>query len=116
MGTSDHDLFPPLRVRLHSDQFSRREAALRAYHSTEGPGLAYAIPYIDEITLVPTQRLLKLEFGFSTPQSTNQFQGDPATGGYRDDVTGDLNTALVAWVVQYRIEDPKEYLFDVRKP
>src|SRR5450432_628218 len=45
-----------------------------AYHSTEGPGLAYAFPYVDEITLVPTQRLLKLEFGFTTPQATNGFQ------------------------------------------
>ena len=40
-----------------------------AYHSTEGPGLAYAIPYVDEIRIVPTQRLLKLEFGFTTPQA-----------------------------------------------
>ncbi len=59
-----------------------------AYHSTEGPGLAYAIPYVDEITLVPTQRLLKLEFGFSTPQATNEFQGDTAAGGHRDDDHG----------------------------
>jgi hypothetical protein len=27
-----------------------------------------------------------------------------------------LNAALVEWVVQYRIENPKEYLFDVRHP
>ena len=31
-------------------------------------------------------------------------------------VTGDLNAALVEWVVQYRIEDPRQYLFDVRNP
>jgi len=31
-------------------------------------------------------------------------------------VTGDLNAALVEWVAQYRIEDPKQYLFDVRNP
>ena len=31
-------------------------------------------------------------------------------------VTGDLNAALVEWVIQYRIDDPKEYLFDVRNP
>src|SRR6266446_1623142 len=28
----------------------------------------------------------------------------------------DLNTALVPWVVQYRITDPKMYLFGVREP
>jgi membrane protease subunit HflK len=31
-------------------------------------------------------------------------------------VTGDLNMALVEWVVQYRIADPKEYQFNVREP
>ena len=31
-------------------------------------------------------------------------------------ITGDLNTALVPWVVQYRITDPKQYLFGAREP
>jgi membrane protease subunit HflK len=31
-------------------------------------------------------------------------------------VTGDLNTALVEWVVQYRIADPENFLFKVREP
>ena len=31
-------------------------------------------------------------------------------------VTGDLNSALVEWVVQYRIDDPVAYLFNVREP
>ncbi len=87
-----------------------------AYHSTEGPGLAYAIPYVDEITIVPTQRLLKLEFGFTTPQATNGFQGDNEPEDTETMITGDLNTALVPWVVQYRITDPKQYLFGAREP
>ena len=87
-----------------------------AYHSTEGPGLAYAIPYVDKITLVPTQRLLKLEFGFSTPQASNEFQGDTQPEDAETMITGDLNTALVPWVVQYRIADPKQYLFGAREP
>ncbi|MDQ3199686.1 MAG: FtsH protease activity modulator HflK [Chthoniobacterales bacterium] len=87
-----------------------------AYHSTEGPGLAYAIPYVDEIRIVPTQRLLKLEFGFTTPQSTNAYQGDNNPEDTETMITGDLNTALVPWVVQYRITDPKQYLFGAREP
>jgi membrane protease subunit HflK len=86
-----------------------------AYHSTEGPGLAYAIPYVDEITIVPTQRLLKLEFGFSSP-GANRFQGDQNPEDTETMITGDLNTALVPWVVQYRITDPKQYLFGAREP
>jgi membrane protease subunit HflK len=87
-----------------------------AYHSTEGPGLAYAIPYIDEIQLVPTQRLLKLEFGFTTAGATNEYQGDRSPEDTETMITGDLNTALVPWVVQYRITDPKQYLFGAREP
>lgn len=30
--------------------------------------------------------------------------------------TGDLNTALVKWVVQYRVAHLKHYLFEVRDP
>jgi membrane protease subunit HflK len=87
-----------------------------AYHSTEGPGLAYAIPYVDEIRLVPTQRLLKLEFGFTTSGSTNEYQGDTSPDDTETMITGDLNTALVPWIVQYRITDPKQYLFGAREP
>ena len=38
-------------------------------------------------------------------------------GGYGDEsnmLTGDLNAAVVEWVVQYRIVDPYKYLFRVR--
>jgi membrane protease subunit HflK len=87
-----------------------------AYHSTEGPGLAYAIPYVDAIRIVPTQRLLKLEFGFGTPGSSNDFQADRQPEETETMITGDLNTALVPWVVQYRISDPKQYLFGAREP
>ena len=87
-----------------------------AYHDIVDPGLTYAIPYIDEIHIVPTQRLQKLEFGFSTPGATNPYQGDPQPEETETMITGDLNTALVPWVVQYRITDPKMYLFGAREP
>src|SRR5437899_5364482 len=87
-----------------------------AYHDILNPGLAYAIPYIDEIHIVPTQRLLKLEFGFTSPNATNIYQGDMEPQETETMITGDLNTALVPWVVQYRITDPKLYLFGAREP
>ena len=87
-----------------------------AYHDIVNPGLTYAIPYIDQIHIVPTQRLQKLEFGFSTPGATNFYQGDPQPEETETMITGDLNTALVPWVVQYRITDPKMYLFGAREP
>src|SRR5579864_1337799 len=87
-----------------------------AYHDLVNPGLTYAIPYVDEIHIVPTQRLLKLEFGFATPNATNFYQGDREPEETETMITGDLNTALVPWVIQYRITDPKMYLFGAREP
>src|SRR5881394_1026234 len=87
-----------------------------AYHDLVNPGLTYAIPYVDEIQIVPTQRLLKLEFGFTSPNATNIYQGDRESEETETMITGDLNTALVPWVVQYRITDPKLYLFGAREP
>ena len=84
---------------------------------TVEPGLHFKLPFgIDRVTVLPTRRQLKLEFGFSTPAYTNPDQPGKDAGEERSMVTGDLNAALVEWVVQYRIEDPKQYLFDVRNP
>jgi membrane protease subunit HflK len=84
---------------------------------TVEPGLHFKLPFgIDRVTVLPTRRQLKLEFGFSTPGYTNPDQPGKDALEERSMVTGDLNAALVEWVVQYRIEDPKQYLFDVRNP
>ena len=84
---------------------------------TVEPGLHFKFPFsIDRVTVLPTRRQLKLEFGFVTPGYTNPYQPGKDAREERSMVTGDLNAALVEWVVQYRIEDPKQYLFDVRNP
>src|SRR5438094_1512568 len=84
---------------------------------TVEPGLQFKLPFsIDHVTVLPTRRQLKLEFGFVTPGYTNPYQPGKDAREERSMVTGDLNAALVEWVVQYRIEDPKQYLFDVRNP
>jgi membrane protease subunit HflK len=84
---------------------------------TVEPGLHFKLPFgIDRVTVLPTRRQLKLEFGFVTPGYTNPHQPGKDAREERSMVTGDLNAALVEWVVQYRIEDPKQYLFDVRNP
>jgi membrane protease subunit HflK len=84
---------------------------------TVEPGLHFKLPFgIDQVTVLPTRRQLKLEFGFGTAGYTNPDQPGQDSREERSMVTGDLNAALVEWVVQYRIEDPKQYLFDVRNP
>src|SRR2546423_11721229 len=47
-----------------------------ALSGIEDPGLTYVIPYVDELTFVRTQRLLKFDFGFPTPAATNPTQPD----------------------------------------
>jgi modulator of FtsH protease HflK len=84
---------------------------------TVEPGLHFKLPLgIDEVFVLPTRRQLKLEFGFSTAGYTNPDQPAKNDEEEKSMVTGDLNAALVEWVVQYRIDDPKQYLFDVRNP
>ena len=85
------------------------------------PGLHFKLPLgIDTATIVPVKRQLKQEFGFTTPGANDPYQGAP--GGQRETrretemVTGDLNAALVEWVVQYRVSEPIKFLFEVREP
>ncbi|MBZ0172410.1 MAG: FtsH protease activity modulator HflK, partial [Phycisphaerales bacterium] len=71
---------------------------------------------IDVATLVPVKRQLKLEFGFATPGGTNVYQIPRDPRRESEMVTGDLNAALVEWVVQYRVAEPEHFLFVVRAP
>ena len=83
---------------------------------TVDPGLHWKLPLgIDRQYTVQVRRQLKQEFGFGTPGSTNPWQAseESVQDEEKSLVTGDLNAALVEWVVQYRIDDPKQYLFAV---
>lgn len=83
------------------------------------PGLHFRLPLgIDTTTVVPVKRQLKQEFGFATPGSGDLYQTSSPRDATRETqmVTGDLNAALVEWVIQYRISDPRNFLFEVREP
>src|SRR5262249_30981774 len=83
------------------------------------PGLHFKIPLgIDLTRVVPVKRQLKQEFGFATAGATSASQTTPADEWNEEKsmVTGDLNAVLVEWVIQYRIEQPDHYLFNVRNP
>jgi membrane protease subunit HflK len=82
-------------------------------------GLHFKIPLgIDLATVVPVKRQLKQEFGFTTPGARAPYQSPRPRDVMRETqmVTGDLNAALVEWVVQYRIANPVKFLFEVREP
>jgi membrane protease subunit HflK len=81
------------------------------------PGLRFKLPFgIDSVVIVPVQRQLKLEFGYGTPTALNPYQASSEAEAERDMVTGDTNAASVEWVVQYRISNPRDYLFELRDP
>ncbi len=87
------------------------------YLRTTDPGLHFKIPFgVERVTKVKVQNVYKEEFGFRTLQAGVKTQY--ATGTVAIDeslmLTGDLNSALVEWIVQYRIKDPVKFLFNVR--
>ncbi|MCX7554138.1 FtsH protease activity modulator HflK [Marinicella sp. S1101] len=82
-------------------------------------GLHIKLPLgIDAVSIVPVKRQLKQEFGFKTPGATDPYQSAIGQNGLQETqmVTGDLNAALVEWVVQYRVSEPTKFLFEVRNP
>ncbi len=80
------------------------------------PGLNFKMPFgIEKVTKVRIDRVYKEEFGFRSQEDTGikRFRsGDAATASLM--LTGDLNVAVVPWIVQYRIKDPFNFLFKVK--
>jgi len=85
---------------------------------TTQPGPHFKIPFgIETVTLVPVERQLKMEFGFRTLEAGARSSYMPSSAETKAEslmLTGDLNVAVVEWIVQYRINDPRAYLFNVR--
>ena len=79
------------------------------------PGMHFKLPLgIERMYKVPTQVILKEEFGFRTLKagvetvySEKDFPAESIM------LTGDLNIVDVEWIIQYRINDPQKWLFQV---
>ncbi len=87
------------------------------YHRTLGSGLKYKAPAgIETKTLVKVKKVYTEEFGFRTLRADVRTDYAPEERFLDESLmlTGDLNTAVVPWLVQYRISDARKYLFDVR--
>ena len=85
------------------------------YVRNTDPGLHFKIPFVENVQKVPVERQLKQEFGFRTTTANVQTQYSQSTfDGESLMLTGDLNVAVVEWIVQYRVADPYSYLFKVR--
>ena len=87
------------------------------YVRTVEPGLHFKLPRgIEKVTKVRVRFVYKEEFGFRTLQAgvRTQYAAGQAYDSESLMLTGDLNVAVVPWIVQYRIKDPYQYLFKVR--
>lgn len=101
---------------------------LGRFVGTSDPGPHFRIPFIESVVKVPVQRQLKMEFGFRSrvvpgdvtvqrdPRGPRTRYQSQDTEFLRESLmlTGDLNVAVVEWIVQYKVKDPSQYLFKVR--
>ena len=88
---------------------------LGKYYKTTNPGLQFKFPFIDSVYKVKVDYQFKKEFGFRTVKpgvktyySSSNFEDESWM------LTGDLKIADVKWVVQYKINNPKNFLFNVK--
>lgn len=84
------------------------------FNRVTGPGLHFKLPWVERNYNVPTQVVQNMSFGFRTEKagintvySRSDFPEESIM------LTGDLNIIDVEWIVQYRIVDPKAWLFKV---
>ena len=80
------------------------------------PGLHLKLPLVEVVSKPQVERIFKDEFGYRTLEA-----GVQSTYGNKNTeeslmLCGDLSVAQVEWIVQYRIGDPKLFLFNVRNP
>lgn len=91
---------------------------------TTKAGLHFKIPYLEEVIKVDIETVRKEEFGrkgMPTNLNMSRINSKTKPNIDRNDVsmeslmlTGDKNVIEVAWAVQYTINDPVDYLFQVR--
>ena len=88
------------------------------YSRTMDPGLHFKLPFrIEQVEKPQVQAIQKQEFGFRTKLAGRRTVYEERR--YTEEalmLCGDLNCAMVEWIVQYKIKDAKDYLFNVREP
>src|SRR5262249_934970 len=82
------------------------------YHATTMPGLHFKLPLVDQVMKVSVEEHgLRLPFGLTSrtedPINAKQLLSEDETLM----LTGDLNTASVEWTVQWKVTEPKDFLF-----
>jgi len=86
------------------------------YDRTTQPGLHFKLPAgIESVTKVPVTRIMSQEFGFrSLKPGIRTTRSQQALLQESLMLTGDLNVVVADWIVQYKVRDPRAFLFKVR--
>lgn len=92
----------------------------KLYGAPMQSGIHFKLPFpVDRVYKVATKKIHKEEFGFRTESAgirTTFATPRQLTQAESLILSGDLNMAIVEWVVQYRISDPIAYLFNIAEP
>ncbi len=84
------------------------------YYETIGSGLHFKLPFgIDKAYKVPVKIVQTEQFGFKTINEGRQNEYKNNITAESTMLTGDLNIVDVEWIIQYKIVDPKQWLFGV---
>ena len=80
---------------------------------TTSPGPHFKVPLIEEVMKPQVTKVHRIEVGFETidpgpPARYNPIKKEALM------LTGDENIVMVEFIVQYKIEDPSAYLFNIR--
>ena len=87
---------------------------LGKYTQTVGSGLHFKLPFgIDKNYNVPVKVVQTEQFGFKTIKAGRENEYRNNISDESTMLTGDLNIVDVEWIIQYRIVDPKQWLFGV---
>ena len=84
------------------------------YHTTEGPGLHVKIPIVDKAVMVNmAERSMRLPFGIPGEREAEWAPRHRSGNEASLFLTGDLYAAVVEWNVNWRVVEPKDYLFSI---
>lgn len=86
------------------------------YHNVTEPGLNFLIPFIEKVIKVDVDTIRKEEFGLRQNVSRGYSQVSNALDLESLMITADKNVIQLNWVVQFRIQQPEYYVFNIENP
>ena len=88
------------------------------YYKTTDSGLNFLIPFVEDVIIVDVETIRKEEFGFRSSNLQSNFADVSRATRTLDQeslmLTGDRNVINLNWVVQYKINRPKDFVFNIK--